>query len=217
MKIKFQQRRVTLKYSIDEKSVLLQFFATFSSKTLLLKCFLTVCNKFSDQNCLDKSVLINVSRFNHTSLMNNVVANKIRHLPQLPTLGPQIAFKREWYYFLSWLTPTPKLDFCVYAYIKDDYVCKGLLPAVYVITVIVTLIACTIISPCTYFIEFSRYESGNWFSFVSVHWFKLYQCQTKTFGVGKTISQGNNYTSLLIIKISYPWNTTVFSVLRAER
>ena len=95
LKIKFEQSRVKLEYSIDEKSILIQFFATFSNKTLLLECFLPICNSFSEQNCLDKSVLINGSRFNHTSLINNIAAKKIRHLPQLFTLGPQIALKRE--------------------------------------------------------------------------------------------------------------------------
>ena len=83
LKIKFQQRRVKLEYSFDEKSILLQFFATFSNKTLLLECFLPMCNNFSDQNCLDKSVLINGSRFNHTSLMNNIVAKKNQTPPSI--------------------------------------------------------------------------------------------------------------------------------------
>ena len=180
MKIKFEQSRVKLEYSIDEKSILLQFFATFSNKTLLLECFLPICNNFSEQNCLDKSVLINGSRFNHTSLMNNIVAKKIRHLPQLFTLGPQITLKREWYYFLTWSTITPKLDLCVYAYKRWLYLQRSI-ASVYLTTVIVTLIVCPIISRCTYFREFSRYESDNWFSFVTVHWFKLYQCQNKNF------------------------------------
>ena len=41
LKIKFQQKRVKLKCSIDERTILLQFFATFSSKILLLECIFT--------------------------------------------------------------------------------------------------------------------------------------------------------------------------------
>ena len=64
--------------------MLLQFFATFSNKVLLLlNIFLSICNNFSEQSCLDKPVFNNVSRLNHSSPVNNSVTSKINHFPQL--------------------------------------------------------------------------------------------------------------------------------------
>ena len=63
---------------------------------------LPICNNnVSEQNCLDKSVFSNVSRVNHSSPMNNTVTNKIKHIPQLFALGPQISLKQKWHFFLS--------------------------------------------------------------------------------------------------------------------
>ena len=41
LKIKFQQRGVRLKCSINKRTILLQFFATFSNKILLLDFIFT--------------------------------------------------------------------------------------------------------------------------------------------------------------------------------
>ena len=62
LKIKFQQRRVKLKCSIDKRTILLQFFAFFSNKIFLLESNLSTYNNFSEENCLDKPVFNNVSR-----------------------------------------------------------------------------------------------------------------------------------------------------------
>ena len=79
LKIKFQQRKGKPKYSIDKRTILLQFFVTFSNKNLLLECILPICNNFSEQNYLDKLVFNNVSRLNLPRLMNNTVINKINY------------------------------------------------------------------------------------------------------------------------------------------
>ena len=41
------------------------------------------------------------NRLNHSSSMNNTVANKIINLTQLIILGPQIPVKQKWHHFLS--------------------------------------------------------------------------------------------------------------------
>ena len=66
--------------------------------------------------------------------MNSTVTNIIKHFPKLFALGPQIALKRKWHYFLSWLTIATKLDIYVYKY-KGDYICKGLLQAICLIII----------------------------------------------------------------------------------
>ena len=66
--------------------------------------------------------------------MNNTVTNKIKHFPELFALGPQIALKRNCHYFLSSPIFTTKLEIYVYKN-KDDYICKGLLEAIYLFTI----------------------------------------------------------------------------------
>ena len=61
--------------------------------------------------------------------MNNIVINKIKHFPQLFTLGLKIDLKRKCHYFLSWSTITTKLNIHTYKY-KVDYISKGLLQAI---------------------------------------------------------------------------------------
>ena len=46
-----------------------------------------------EQNCLDKPVFNNVNRLNHFSKINNTVAKKTKHFPQLFTLDPQVPIK----------------------------------------------------------------------------------------------------------------------------
>ena len=48
-KIKLQQRGVKLKSSKDNRTVILQFLATFSNKTLLLEYILNICSNFAEQ------------------------------------------------------------------------------------------------------------------------------------------------------------------------
>ena len=45
--------------------------------------------------------LMNVSRINYSSPMHNTVTNEFKQFPQFFSLGPQIALKRKWHYFLS--------------------------------------------------------------------------------------------------------------------
>ena len=75
-----------------------------------------------------------VSGLTHSPSMNNTVTNKIKHAHQLLALGPQIAFKQKWHYFLSWSTITIKLNIYLYKY-KDDYICKSLLQALCLVTI----------------------------------------------------------------------------------
>ena len=76
-KIKFQQSGVGLKCSMDKKTVILQFFATFLKKIFFVGMyFLPICNNFWEHNCLNKSVFNNVSRLNHFSSMNSTVPTK---------------------------------------------------------------------------------------------------------------------------------------------
>ena len=56
-------------------------------------------NNISNQNCLDKPGFINVNRLNHSSPMNSAVTKKLKRLPQLLALGPQIPLKLEWHHF----------------------------------------------------------------------------------------------------------------------
>ena len=86
-----------------------QFFSTFSNEISFWYIFLPICNNFPEQNCLDKPAFNNVSTINHSSPMNNTITNKIKHFPQSFAVGPQIAVKRKWHYFLSWSPITTKL------------------------------------------------------------------------------------------------------------
>ena len=72
-----------------------------ATKSYYWNAFLPIRNNFSEQNCIDKPVFNNVSRFNHSSPMISTVTNISKHFSQLLTLGPQTALKRKWHYFLS--------------------------------------------------------------------------------------------------------------------
>ena len=94
-KIKFQQRGIKPKSSIDKWLYLFNSLPLSPTKSYYSNVFFTLCNNFSEQNCLHKPAADNVSRFNHSFQVNNTVANKTEHFPQLFTLGPQIAFKEK--------------------------------------------------------------------------------------------------------------------------
>ena len=66
--------------------------------------------------------------------MNNTVTNKIKHFPEMFTLGPQIALKQKLQDFLLRSIITIKIDIQVYKY-KNDYICKGLLQTICFVTV----------------------------------------------------------------------------------
>ena len=86
---------------------------------------LRICKDFSEKkNYLDKPVFSDAS----------ILLTKLNYFPQLFALGPQIALKRRWHYFLFWSIITTKLDLYVYKY-KDDYICKGLLQAIYLVII----------------------------------------------------------------------------------
>ena len=93
--------RNQLKCSVDERTILIQFFATFSTKCYHWNLSLPICNNFSKEICLEKPVFSNVSRLNHSSSINNTVTNKTKHFPQLFVLGPQVALRQKMYGFLS--------------------------------------------------------------------------------------------------------------------
>ena len=83
--------------------------------------------------------LCSVNRLSHSSPMNSTVTNKIRHFPQLFVLGPQLAlFKSKIVLLLFWSIITTKLDIYVYQY-KDDYICKGLLQAIFLVSINISL------------------------------------------------------------------------------
>ena len=63
-------------------------FANFPTKSYYWNLFLPIFNNFFVQYCLDKPVFNNVSRLNHSSLMNITVTNKIKHFPRVFPLGP---------------------------------------------------------------------------------------------------------------------------------
>ena len=94
-KIKFQQRGIKPKSSIDKGLYLFNSLPLSPTKSYYSNVFFTLCNNISEQNCLHKPAADNVSRFNHSFQVNNTVANKTEHFPQLFTLGPQIAFKEK--------------------------------------------------------------------------------------------------------------------------
>ena len=132
MKIKFQQRRAKPKCSIDKKMKFLPIPYQFHHQNLNVgwNVFLRICNNFSKQICLSKPVFNNISRRDHSSLINNTIISKIKYFPQLLALGPQIALKRRWHYFLfiNHYHQTRYVQYTrhVYKY-KCDYIGKGLL------------------------------------------------------------------------------------------
>ena len=77
-----QQRVVKLKCSIDQTKML-NFLPLYPTKCCYWKVFSLIFNNISEQNSLNKFVINNVNRLNHSSLMNNTVTNKIKHFPQL--------------------------------------------------------------------------------------------------------------------------------------
>ena len=77
LKIKFKQRRVKPKCSLDKKTRILQ---------ILYQFFLLICNNFKEEICLSKPVFNNTSRRNHSSLINNTVTKKIKYFPELLAL-----------------------------------------------------------------------------------------------------------------------------------
>ena len=148
--------------------------------------------------------------------MNNTFTSKVKHFPELFPLGLQVTLKRKWHDVLSWSTITTKLDIYVNKY-KDDYIFKGLLQALCLVTINILLnflfeinpylhqtlmpwsrLLCPFTSPYTHLRKLARYKNDNWFSSVTLHWIEQYQCQAKFFGSSKTISQGYNYTSLFL-------------------
>ena len=94
-KIKFQQRGIKPKFSIDIGLYFFNSLPLSPTKSYYSNVFLPLCNNFSEQDCLHKPAADSVSRFNHSFQENNTVGNKIEHFPQLLTLGPQIAFKEK--------------------------------------------------------------------------------------------------------------------------
>ena len=91
------------------------------TKSYYWNILLSIYNNVSEQNYLDKPVFNNVSRFNHSSLMNDTATKKTKHFPQLFTLVP---LKKR-----ALLSSLIKLDTYLYKY-KDDYICNGLLQAI---------------------------------------------------------------------------------------
>ena len=57
-----------------------------------------------------------------------------KHFPQLFALDLHIALKQKWHCSLSSSIITTKLDIYVHKY-KDDYICKGLLQAIFLVTI----------------------------------------------------------------------------------
>lgn len=116
MKIQFQQRRVKLHCLIDKMALLLQFFTTLIlTRSYYLNVLLPICNNFSERNYLDKPVFNSVSRLNYSFSINNAVTIKINHFPRLFVLGPQIALKWKWHYFLDQPLLQPNL---IYTFIS---------------------------------------------------------------------------------------------------
>ena len=58
--------------------------------------------------------------------MNNTVTNKVKPIPHLFVLGPQIALKRKWHYVSFLMSNTTKLDVYVYKF-KEDSISSSLL------------------------------------------------------------------------------------------
>ena len=97
----YQKSGVKPKCSIDKKAILYKilFFVTLPIKILLLESIFTYFQLHLKWNCLDKPVLNNVSRLNHSSPMNKTGINKIKHFSQLFALGSQIPLKRNLHHF----------------------------------------------------------------------------------------------------------------------
>ena len=76
------------------------FSATYPAKCFYWKVFFYTFSNISEKNCLDNSVFNNLNRLDHSSPINNTVANKTKHLPQLFSLSQQILLKLKWHHFL---------------------------------------------------------------------------------------------------------------------
>ena len=74
-------------------------------------------------------MLNNINRLHHSSTINNIVTNKIKHFPQLFALGPQISLKLTWHHLLPQSAISTKLDIHVYKH-KDANICKVLLQTI---------------------------------------------------------------------------------------
>ena len=78
-------------------------------------------------------------------------------------------------------------------------------------------VVCPFIIPCTHFRELPRYKNANWFLPVASPWIRQYQCQTKVLWAAKTISRGNNCTSLYLKQSCFfgvwIWNVRMFLYL----
>ena len=125
LKIKFQQRRVKPKCSLDKKTKILQ---------ILYKFFLLICNNFSEEICLSKPVFNNTSRRNHSSLISNTVTKKIKYFSTITRFKTTNSLKKRWHYFVFWSVITTKLDTYVCKN-TDDYIFNGLLQAFCFLTI----------------------------------------------------------------------------------
>ena len=96
LKTEFQQRRVKPKRSIDKKTKIFPILYQFYHQHLNVGMYFYL----SAIICHSKPVFNNVSRRNHSSLINNTVTKKIKYFLQLLALMPQIALKRRWHCFL---------------------------------------------------------------------------------------------------------------------
>ena len=76
------------------------FLPLCPTKFYYWKVFSPNFNNISEQDCTDKSVFSWVKRLNYSSPINNTITNKIKHFPQLYSLGPQISLKPKWHHFL---------------------------------------------------------------------------------------------------------------------
>ena len=61
----------------------ISFLQLYLTKSYYLESISPIFHNISKQNFLDKSVSNNLSRFNHSSPMNNAVTNIIKHVLQL--------------------------------------------------------------------------------------------------------------------------------------
>ena len=88
LKIKFQQRRFNLTYSIDKKNYTSPILLPFSNKISLLKLIFSYLQQLLRTKLLFYTFFNYISRLNH-----NPVKNKIKHFPKLYALGQQIGLK----------------------------------------------------------------------------------------------------------------------------
>ena len=114
--IKYQQKGIKLKYSIDTRAILVQIFSTVLIKIALWKNILTICNNILELNCLFLPVSDKLIRLNHSSPISYTVTNKIKNFPQLFALDPEILLKRKWHHFFPWSTVYIKLAIYVNRY-----------------------------------------------------------------------------------------------------